>query len=233
MHNVNVPSESELPSSRALLRSTIIALGVALLLLVTVVLPAEYGVDPTGVGRVTGLKRMGEIKMALAREAAAADAATASATASATATATREVPSVVAATVTPPATSARDTTPVAGATPATVRADVGERSDEARVTLRPGQAAEIKLAMRKDARVTYSWATDRGVVNFDMHADRTASPPIKYHGYTKGQGKAADEGALVAAFEGMHGWFWRNRGSEAVTVTLRTRGEYQELKRLE
>ena len=225
MYNVNVPPESELPSSRTLLRSTLIALGVALLLLVTIVLPAEYGVDPTGVGRVTGLKRMGEIKVALAREAATADAAEA--------TATGQASSATVAPVTSPA----DTTPAAGATattaPSAVSADVGVRTDETRVTLQPGQAAEIKLAMRKDARVTYSWATDHGVVNFDMHADRTAAPAIKYHGYTKGQGKTSDEGVLVAAFEGMHGWFWRNRGSDAVTVTLRTRGDYQELKRLE
>ena len=65
-----------------MLRSVLIALAVALLLLFTVVLPAEYGIDPTGVGRVLGLTRMGEIKVRLAREAAAdaaADAAEAAA----------------------------------------------------------------------------------------------------------------------------------------------------------
>lgn len=68
----------ELPSSRALVRSTLIALAVAGTLLLTAVLPAEYGIDPTGAGRVLGLTQMGEIKVRLAREAAedaAADAA--------------------------------------------------------------------------------------------------------------------------------------------------------------
>ena len=37
-------------------------------LLVTMVLPAEYGIDPTGVGRVLGLTEMGEIKQQLARK---------------------------------------------------------------------------------------------------------------------------------------------------------------------
>lgn len=72
------PSSSELPSARALFRSTLIALAVAGTLLLTVVLPAEYGIDPTGAGRVLGLTQMGEIKVRLAREAAqdaAADAA--------------------------------------------------------------------------------------------------------------------------------------------------------------
>ena len=33
------------------------------------VLPAEYGIDPTGVGRALGLTQMGEIKVQLAEEA--------------------------------------------------------------------------------------------------------------------------------------------------------------------
>lgn len=36
---------------------------------------------------------------------------------------------------------------------------------------------------------------------------------------------------LVAAFDGAHGWFWRNRGNKIVTVTLRTNGAYEDLKR--
>ena len=37
-------------------------------------------------------------------------------------------------------------------------------------------------------------------------------------------------GELVAAFTGNHGWFWRNRTDAPVTVTLRTGGEYLEIK---
>ena len=43
--NNTVPT-AELPSSRRLFRSTLIAAAVAIVLLVTVVMPAEYGVDP-------------------------------------------------------------------------------------------------------------------------------------------------------------------------------------------
>src|SRR5215213_8541809 len=79
MPDMTTAPQGDLPSSRTLLRSTAIAAGVAALLLVTVVLPAEYGVDPTGVGRLLGLTRMGEIKVALAKEAATAAAAEAAA----------------------------------------------------------------------------------------------------------------------------------------------------------
>lgn len=43
---------------------------------------------------------------------------------------------------------------------------------------------------------------------------------------------ASDEGELEAAFEGQHGWFWRNRTPSDVTVTLKTSGDYFELKRV-
>ncbi len=41
-----------------------------------------------------------------------------------------------------------------------------------------------------------------------------------------------DSGVLEAAFDGKHGWFWRNRSSKPVTVTLRTEGDYISIKRV-
>jgi hypothetical protein len=54
-----------------LLRSTLKAGGVAATFLVLVYLPAEYGVDPTGLGTVLGLTEIGEIKQQLRAEAEA------------------------------------------------------------------------------------------------------------------------------------------------------------------
>jgi hypothetical protein len=208
MYNADVPPKSELPSSRALIKSTLIAAVVALALLVTVILPAEYGIDPTRIGRVLGLTQMGEIKVALAREAEAEEAVSTAAPASTPA----------AESAAPTITAAADTVTDAASSHVT------------ELTLAPGQGREIKLAMREGARVDFEWSVAGGVVNFDTHADRPGTP---YHGYEKGQGQAADSGELVAAFDGMHGWFWRNRGREPVTLTLRTNGDYQELKEIE
>ena len=47
-----------LPSRRQLATTTAWALGVATVLLVTVVLPAEYGIDPLRAGRALGLTRL-------------------------------------------------------------------------------------------------------------------------------------------------------------------------------
>lgn len=70
-----------------LIRSTLIAAGAAGAVLVLFWLPAEYGIDPTGVGGLTGLTEMGAIKSQLAAEAEAdAQAAAASAVAPSTPT---------------------------------------------------------------------------------------------------------------------------------------------------
>ena len=71
MYNANKPDASELPSTGKLLKSTGIAVVIASALLVTVVLPAEYGVDPTRIGSLLGLTEMGRIKRQLAAEAEA------------------------------------------------------------------------------------------------------------------------------------------------------------------
>ncbi|MEJ7759345.1 MAG: hypothetical protein WKF55_07100 [Gemmatimonadaceae bacterium] len=241
-----IPSSyTTLPSSRKLLRSTALAAVVALLLLVTVVLPAEYGVDATGIGRALGLTEMGEIKVQLAKEAAAdvaADVAAGATPATVGVTAPRSTPGASPGAPPPRAANAAvgslpprsiPNTAVPAVAPPPAASAIAPKTDEASVTLRPNEGKEIKLSMQKGARVNYTWSTDRGVVNYDTHADRTASPAIKYHGYAKGQGKASDTGVLVAAFDGMHGWFWRNRTREPLTLTLRTSGDYRELKRME
>lgn len=233
MYNTDTPPAGELPSSRTLLRSTLIAAGAALLLLVTVVMPAEYGVDPTGIGRVLGLTEMGEIKQALAAEAAAAEAAEEEAAGSAVEGAGGEAATSAGSAPASPGSGA-----AAGATPVNVSsarrdatpAPAPARADTISVLLQPGQGREIKLAMGDGARVNFEWSSSGGVVNYDLHADRAASPAIRYHGYKKGNAVASDTGVLVAAFEGMHGWFWRNRTTAPVTVTLRARGDYTEWK---
>ena len=71
MFNADKPSLDQLPTTTQLIRSTIIAGLSALTILLTVILPAEYGIDPTGIGRGLGLTEMGEIKKQLAEEAEA------------------------------------------------------------------------------------------------------------------------------------------------------------------
>ena len=68
---IHAPRIGELPDPKVLNRATLIAAAAAAVLLVTVVLPAEYGVDMTGIGRLLNLTEMGRLKRATAEEAAA------------------------------------------------------------------------------------------------------------------------------------------------------------------
>jgi hypothetical protein len=56
-----VPAEqARAPSRRTILKATLIALVVAVVVLVVAVLPAEYGIDPLGAGRLLGLTSLSE-----------------------------------------------------------------------------------------------------------------------------------------------------------------------------
>lgn len=56
------------PSAPELIRATVIALVAAVILLVTTILPAEYGVDVLGVGRLLGLDKLNVSSTANAAE---------------------------------------------------------------------------------------------------------------------------------------------------------------------
>src|SRR6056297_3302662 len=71
MHNAPKPKIEDLPSLPKLHRSAVAASIAAAAIYGMVYLPAEYGVDPTGVGSVLGLTEMGVIKQELAAEAEA------------------------------------------------------------------------------------------------------------------------------------------------------------------
>lgn len=222
MYNSDTPLRAELPSSKQLLRSTILAAISALVLLVVVVLPAEYGIDPTGAGRALRLTEMGDIKQQLAAEVAA-DAAAAAPAAPLPSAGTLGMATASAAES--PARAAVAAAPKASAQAAAPK--IAWR-DEMPVTLTPGEGTEIKLKMAEGAKAQYAWVVEGGEVNFDTHGDA----PGKSISYEKGRAVSSDAGVLEAAFTGNHGWYWRNRGQSSVTVILRTRGDYTEIKKM-
>ena len=211
MYNSDTPTRAELPTSAQLLKSTVIAIVAAIAILVAIVLPSEYGIDPTGVGGALGLTEMGEIKTQLAEEAEQDRIRDQQ---NATPTDTPQGSSLldrIYAELLVGSAHAQET-----------------RTDEMSVTLAPGEGAEIKLVMVKGAQANFAWTANGAVVNFDTHGDGGG----ENISYEKGRGVAEDEGVLEAAFDGNHGWFWRNRTDAPVTVTLKTSGAYSDIKRM-
>lgn len=223
MYNTDMPSRADLPSTAKLIRSTIISAVVALVLLVTVVMPAEYAMDPTGVGRFLGLTEMGEIKQQLAEEAAADEAAQLAAVPAVTEERAPEPTAPMQQVASTPEPQIEPAT----AAPAPAAAAEPEWTDEVRFVLTPGEGTEFKLTMEEGAVASFHWVSEGGPVNFDTHGDGSGQSIS----YEKGRGVAEDEGELTAAFTGNHGWFFRNRNNGDVTMVLRTRGNYGELKR--
>jgi len=216
MYNSDIPTRADLPSSKQLIRSTIIALLAAIVILVTIVLPAEYNIDPTGVGKALGLAEMGQIKLQLAQEAEQDRV--------------RDVEKNVQPLGNDKRSSLLDrlfAEFVVGS--ASAQTAPSGRADEISVMLAPGEGAEVKLTMKKGARANYTWQVAGGVVNFDLHGSGADGGEKSYE---KGRAVPKGEGVLTAPGDGIHGWFWRNRGKADVTVTLRTNGDYSEIKRV-
>ena len=209
MNNNNKPINSDLPSVAKLIKSTFIAIILAAIVLVTGVLPAEYGIDPTGIGKLLGLAKMGEIKVSLAQEAAADKSIV-----KVKDSADKDSPKLIAKSV-EETIVAQPKAPV--------------RTDEMTFSLAPDEGYEIKVAMEKGKKADYIWWTNNGRANFDVHGD-SAKHRINYHNYSKGS-TDRKEGFVEAAFDGKHGWFWRNRTSKTMTITLQVKGEYSDIKR--
>ena len=215
MFNTPLPTVNELPSTRKLVRSTVIALLTAVGLLVTVVMPSEYAVDPTGVGRALGLTQMGELKIILAQEALA-DAAPLQPAAPAPAPQVAQV--AQAQPIAKPVAQ-----PVATPTPAL-------KTNQMSVTLKPGEGTEIKLEVLKNKTVSYEWTAVGGPVNYDTHGEPYNGEKGYFHSYNKGKQVKSDKGEFTAIFDGTHGWFWRNRSNNVVSIALKTTGDYLSVK---
>ncbi|MFO8045090.1 MAG: hypothetical protein R6U30_04375 [Halomonas sp.] len=228
MYNTDLPTRAELPSTGKLTRSTLAAAVVAAALLVTLVLPAEYAIDPTGAGRLLGLTEMGEIKLQLAEEAEldreasqAASTSSGEADPMASSTSAQDEPQREASQAVADASSSQEEAPELSEAVATWR-------DEVSFTLTPGEGTEYKMTMEKGAVATFAWISEGGAINFDTHGDGNGNSIS----YQKGRGVPEDAGELEAAFTGNHGWFFRNRNDNEVTVVLRIDGDYGELKRM-
>ncbi|HEY9099792.1 MAG TPA: hypothetical protein VIN38_13065 [Thiobacillus sp.] len=183
------------------------ALIAAAAILMTTVLPAEHGIDPTGIGKMLGLTTLnasdGEVATAPVSE-----------------------PISESASVNQEMTPA----PAAPASGVTVfKSEVPFKSDEMVITLQPGEGTEIKATMRQGEQFVFAWEAMGGKVNFDMHGERP-NAGAEYTSYWKDKQQAAAQGMFVAPFDGTHGWYWRNRGDQPVNIKVKVSGFYETLQ---
>lgn len=193
------------PSTKSLLKATAIAIIISCVLLITIVLPAEYGVDPTGIGTRLGLNKLGEA----AEEKQAVNEVPAS----------EEKVDAVGQPL--KAVDGRMLTKHEG----------DYRVETMTVTLAPGTGAEIKARMKGGESFVFHWAVTGGEVASDFHGEKLNAAKDEYTSYWIDGAMSRASGSFTAPFEGRHGWYWLNRSDKPVTVTVKVTGFYQELFR--
>ena len=100
------------------------------------------------------------------------------------------------------------------------------RTDTVKIPLGPDGELEYKVAMKAGEAMVYSWSVDRESVYYDFHGEPSNDPKHATR-YREEQENTKSNGAFVAPFEGIHGWFWLNLSGKPIVVTLKMSGFYQ------
>ena len=104
------------------------------------------------------------------------------------------------------------------------------RSDEMEVVLAAGKGVEVKTHLAKGATLIYAWKTKNAEqVNHDFHGEPINAKENEFESFILENGVSESRGTLVAPFTGVHGWYWKNKTGEPVTVVLRSSGFYSDI----
>lgn len=211
------PPSSSLPpsvdaanaSKSTLLKGLALAMCVASVILLTTILPAEYGIDPTGIGKLLGIKNLSY------RPAVAASAKPA------------ETPKLAA-----PNPVAAGATTAALTTAATAKSKQNDtyRTDTREILLQPNQGLEVKTTMNKGAALIYAWKTKDGTkITHDFHGEPVNAKNNEFESYLDEKNVSESKGSVIAPFTGTHGWYWHNPSKQTVTVMLQASGFYSDM----
>ena len=211
----------EAPSMKAIVKATILASVVAAVLLVTAILPAEYGIDPLGTGKALRLTDLSKADGAKAQTKAAPPAPTTADAGSKT----------LNATIIPVLEPAAD-----GGAPRMkgtfIDQPKGYKMDSREMELKAGEGLEIKYNMKKGAGLVYSWTASDKLL-FEFHGEPNVKPAGKegtdyYETYDIDNqvGKDQGHGTFIAPSSGIHGWFWENRTPNPVKLKIVSSGFY-------
>lgn len=201
------------PAAGTLLKTTLITAAAAIVVTVLFVLPAEYGIDPTGVGARLGLLDLGGIDRAQSDDEDQVDAP-------------RMIPGTY-----PGIPDEFDMyEPEVLGEPFSATHVTAFRTETLTINLDLGEEVEYKAIMRQGDAIVYSWKVNGGVVYTDFHAD----PGEDAEGYPEGyfiryreSETGSSSGSIVAPFDGNHGWYWLNIQDNAIEITLQIHGFYE------
>jgi hypothetical protein len=99
----------------------------------------------------------------------------------------------------------------------------GYRTDQRTFTVSAYGTLEFKYQLESGAAMLYQW-TASDLVGFDFHTEPATNPDAG-QSFEKGEA-TAKQGAYVAPYAGIHGWYWKNNADHDVTITLSSAGFY-------
>jgi len=184
------------------------------------VLPAEYGIDPTGIGKRLGLDVLASAQ-AMETPPEARQAPQAATPAPAIDAADAELARVSRATFGEEPGQSFDAKAVA-------RSAVPQQRHAMTVTIAPRKGMEVKAPLQAGEAMVFHW-TASADVSVDMHGERHDAGEDEYTSYWVEPAQREATGTLTAPFDGIHGWFWVNRGDAPVTVQVEVVGLQDEL----
>lgn len=192
------------------------AAAAALVLLFVVVLPAEYGYDPTRIGSALGLTDMSGKRKVSGDPLVVEDILSAN---DSLATATGIDPNEPIPLPNPAISQIEATAP---------------KTETMRVELDFDGRTEVKVEMARSKVIVYSWKVNGGEVYVDFHGHdpaRDKSFWVRYEeaGVDEGEGVTERHGSLVAPFDGQHGWYFLNLAQDPITIDLTVTGYFDRL----
>ncbi len=202
------------PSSGSLLKGALFALGAATVVTVLFVLPAEYGIDPTGIGAKLGLLDLAE-----------------------TSDPAESGGNTIVEGTWPNIPEEFDFyEPDILGDPYSRTQAAKFKSDTLTIELDVGEQTEYKAIMQQGDALVYHWQLNHGeTVYTDFHADPGENaegyPEMYYIRYAESEA-AESSGSLVAPFTGNHGWYWLNIEEEPITITLEVHGYYDQVQEI-
>jgi len=205
------------PSQGNLLKGALFALVAAVIVTVLFVLPAEFGVDPTGVGAKLGLLEIADTS----------EPADGGASAGGNTLVEGAWPAI-------PEEFDYYEPDILGDPYSRTHA-AKFRSDTLTINLDVGEQTEYKAIMQQGDALVYHWKLEKGVVYTDFHADpgeNAEGYPDRYYIRYAESETGENSGSLVAPFAGNHGWYWLNIEEEPITITLEVHGYYERVEEL-
>lgn len=201
------PFEAQPPTGKRLSCSIALALAGALVILLLFVLPAEYNLDPTGIGGALGLTDLSK------------------------STRTIQVKDVIGGNERYREIEVPDTRdPIPLPNPAVFQDKATPpRSGSRMIRLQPGQATEVKAVLDAGQVVLYAWRVANGKIYTDFHGHEPAAGDDAWVRYEEQQSGQRGNGSLVAPFSGEHGWYWLNISEQPVDIELKVSGYYADL----